>query len=449
MDKRPRRGRPLGVAIAGLGNVGRETARLLTANRAKFSARLGGDLRLAWVCERRASARRMGLPGSVRRATDFAPLLRDPAVDIVIELFGGVRHARRLVLDALAAGKHVVTANKHLLSQCWNEVCAASRRHERSVYFEAAVAGGIPIVQAIRFGLAANRIDTVYGIFNGTTNHILSQMAHEGCEMADALREAQRLGMAEADPTLDLNGTDTAHKISIVASMLTGNWLPPDRIPRQGIERIEAEDIGFAVRSLGRTVRLIGTIAPRWDARPVSVEAHVQPTLVPLKHPLAAVHGGYNAVIVQASAADDLMFYGKGAGPGPAASAVLADLLALGGEILGGGAPTYPSGPQEGGNARHRIASPVEESEAPYYLKLRVRDVPGALSRITGILGRAGISIARIHQDARAAGRGRAVPVMILTHAARRALIDRARRAITALPMVDRAHSCLRLLPDS
>lgn len=425
----------VGVAVFGLGNVGGETARLLRTRKTELSARLGAPLELKWVVSRRAgaAAKRLGLPASVRRAKTGTEALRDPSVDVVVELFGGLNAARRLVLDAFAAGKHVVTANKHLVSERYEELDRAARRAGRGFAFEAAVAGGIPIVGAIRDGLAANRVERVTGIFNGTTNYILSKMAHDGCEMRAALLEAQRLGMAERDPTMDLNGTDTTHKIAILGSMLSGRWVEPRKVAREGIERVEAEDIAFATGRLGHTVRLIGCVAPSKDGG--SVEAHVQPTLIPLEHPLAAVHGGYNAVMIQASSAEDLMFYGKGAGPGPTASAVLADVLSV---ARGDGAPAPR--PTRG---RAKI---VPECPAPYYLKLRVADVPGALSAITGKLGKEGVSIAQIYQNDRGA---RWVPVMILTHTTSRDHLDRALAAIVKLPTVSASRTRLRILPHA
>lgn len=432
--------------------MGFETVRLLRANRGKFEARLGGGLELRWVCDLAPGpkARKLGLPKRVRRTRDFKRVLADPDVDVVVELFGGLRHARGLVLGALAAGKHVVTANKHLLSMQWNEILGEARRRGLHVYYEASVAGAIPIIKALRSGLAANRISSVFGILNGTTNYVLTKMAHDGSALADAVREAQRLGMAERDPTLDLNGTDTLHKVSILASLLTGTWIDPKRVPRQGIEGVEADDVRFAVDRLDRTARLIGTVSIDWDSKPVRVETHVQPTLIPVKHPLAAVHGGYNAVLVKASAAEDLMFYGKGAGPGPAASAVLADVLALSQDILSEARP-------HGGKTRGPRIRLAEESPAPYYIKLRVRDVPGALGRITGILGKCGISIARIHQrggghysSSRRPRGGRAsdgVPVMLVTHETSRSRVDKALKRITALGTVAARRSLLRILP--
>jgi homoserine dehydrogenase len=441
--------RSIGIGLAGLGNVGGEVARLLLAHRDEFRRRIGAELRLAAVCSRGAASRTrsLRLPKSVRRVRRWQDLLRDPSVEVVVELFGGVDAARSLVLGALGSGRHVVTANKMLLSRHWDEVFRTARGKGRRVYFEASVAGGIPILQALREGLAANSIRSVLGIFNGTTNHILSEIALSGRSMAEALREAQRLGLAESDPSLDMSGGDTAHKLSVVASLLAGRWFPPERIPYEGIESVSAEDLRFALAHLGRTVRLIGTLRFDWDSDPVRVEAHVRPTLVSLKHPLANVHGSYNAVLVDTSSAGDLMFYGQGAGPGPAASAVIGDLLQMGREMLlapteGGGRPkaALPSRPLR----------PAPESDAAFYIRLLLTDRPGVLARVAGLLGERGISIAQIHQEVpgndERLRKQPPVPVMIVTHSTKASAVRQALRETGRLPGVSGHPVCLRML---
>lgn len=434
----------IGVGIAGLGNVGGEVVRLLLARGADFRRTLGAELKLSVVCDRgvSAAARKLDIPAGVGRSRRIQDLVTRNEVDIVVELLGGMDGARSLVLQALEKGKRVVTANKALLSRHWDEVFSAASAGNSAVRFEASVAGGIPIIQAVEEGLSANRIRSVLGIFNGTTNYILSEMAHTGLEMEAALRQARRLGMAEKDPTLDLNGSDTQHKLSILASLLSGAWFRPDWIAREGIENVQAEDLRFGMEKLSRTVRLIGTVAFDWSGSQVRVEAHVRPTLVPLKHPLAGVHGGYNAVLVQASAAGDLMFYGKGAGPGPAASAVLADILHFARELAGG--EQKLSGPPEHEAAKPRVR-PAEESDSAFYLKLRLKDKPGALSAVTGALGREGISISQIHQDRPS---GSAVPVMIATHSTSRRALDSALKTVCRQSAVSGKPTVLRLLPE-
>ncbi|MBI5245461.1 MAG: homoserine dehydrogenase [Elusimicrobia bacterium] len=451
--------RPIGIGLAGLGNVGSEVARLLCARREEFRRRTGAELRLAAVCERRRRAvLSLRLGKGVRRVSRWQDLLRVPEVEVVVELMGGEGAALALVLGALSSGRHVVTANKMLLSRHWDEVFKTARSKGRRVYFEASVAGGIPIIQAVREGLAANRIRSVLGIFNGTTNYVLSEMAHNGCPMPEALRRAQRLGLAERDPSLDMSGADTAHKVSVLASLLAGRWFPPERIPCEGIESVALEDIRFAISHLGRTARLVGKLAFDWDADPVRVEAHVRPTLVPLAHPLANVHGAYNAVLVDTSSAGDLMFYGQGAGPGPAASAVLGDLLQLGRELSSRSSaaarptercreevpPPMPWG-------RPRAAPPslplrqAPESDAAHYVRLQLADKPGMLAQVAGALGRAGISISQIHQD-KPKDPKRPVPVMIATHSAPAESLRRSLAAIAQLPGVRGRPVCLRML---
>lgn len=429
--------RTINVAVAGLGFVGRETVRLLVKNKEKFARRLGANLVLAAVCDREVSreAKRLGLSSSVFRATDPREIATRPGIDIVVEVLGGLEAPRKLVLDALRAGKHVVTANKRLLSHCWKEIESASARHGGRVYFEGSVAGGIPILQALDNGLAANSISAVYGILNGTTNYILSR-AEEGLSADEALREAQRLGLAEKDPSMDLNGTDTAHKVSVLASLMTGAWIDPDKITREGILNVDREDFDFAKKELGRTVRLLGVLRLNWK-NPVQVEAHVSPTLVPLGHPLAAVHGEYNALLVKASAAGDLMFYGKGAGPGPAASAVVGDVFMLARDIRG----SVPAKNSLSGSA---ALVPIENSVSPFYLRLHVQDRPGVLAGITAALGRRGISIASIHQSDTPQAHG--IPVVITTHPTSQGAFARALKGILALKTVSRRHTVLRML---
>ncbi len=426
----------INVAIAGLGSVGRRTVKLLREHGRGSQQPAGARLIVAAVADRRArrEARSLGLPASVRRETAPERLLDYPP-EILVELLGGLETPRRLVLAALRRGVSVVTANKRLLAHCWSELEQARRASGARLYFEASVAGGIPILSALEKGLAANRIQSVHGILNGTTNYILSR-AEQGVAPAEALKEAQRLGLAEKDPTLDLNGTDTAHKVCVLASLLTGSGLDPESIPRQGITEVRREDAAFASTELGRTVRLLGTLKLHWGAGRVRLEAHVAPTLVPLSHPLAAVRGEYNAVLVNASEAGDQMFYGKGAGPGPAASAVVSDVLMLTRDLLGAAAPV----PRP---ARRVTLSPPGDSVASYYLRLRADDRPGVLAAISRALADQRVSIATIHQSP--SGRGRA-PVMITTHPAPQRRFSAAVGRILASGAVERGHAVMRLL---
>ncbi|MBI5200701.1 MAG: homoserine dehydrogenase, partial [Elusimicrobia bacterium] len=289
------------VGIAGLGVVGSEAVRLLQDAGPDFARRLGAKLELVAVCDRRAAqkAAALKLSKSVRLYRDPVKLAKDDRLDDVVETLGGLEEARRLVLASLDGGRHVVTANKRLLAHHWTELFTAAKASRRRLYFEGSVAGGIPILAALHKSLAANRIRRVLGILNGTTNFILTRMASQGVSLEDALAVAQAKGLAEKDPTLDLNGTDAAHKVAVLASLVTGRWIRSEAVAREGITRIAPEDMAFAARELDRTIRLIGCVDLDWSTKPAGVACHVYPTLVPLDHPLASVHGEYNAVMVQ------------------------------------------------------------------------------------------------------------------------------------------------------
>lgn len=429
--------RTIKVGVAGLGFVGRRAVRLLAANRAKFARRLGASVELAAVCDRDVprEAKALKLPSSVFRARHPQELVSHSGLDIIVELLGGLEAPRRLVLSALKAGIHVVTANKRLLSHCWDELQAASAAGKGRLYFEGAVAGGIPLLHALENSFAADRIEALYGILNGTTNYMLTR-AEEGLEMEAALKEAQALGFAEKDPSLDLSGRDSAQKVSVLASLVAGAWVRPGEIAREGITRLSSQDLDFAQKTLGRTVRLLGTL--RFHGKdPVKVEAHVFPTLVPLGHPLAAVRREYNAVLVKASAADDLMFYGKGAGAGPAASAVVGDVFMLARDLLAG----LPPPRRQSGLA---VVVPIEESVSPFYFRIFAKDRPGVLARITAALGRRAISISTIHQSD--APRPQGVPIVLTTHPTTHGRFHKALKDILALKTVARRHTVMRML---
>jgi homoserine dehydrogenase len=413
--------RTIRVAVAGLGVVGRETVRLLRQNSDRFAARLGAPVEIAAVCDRQAAreAKALGLPASVIRVTDPAALSRLPRLDIVVELLGGLDAPKRLALESLTAGRHVVTANKRLISHCWPQLQRASRRGGGRLSFEGSVGGGIPLINALESSFAANRIEAVHGILNGTTNYILSAM-ERGVSAASALAEAQRLGFAEKDPSLDLTGRDTAQKISVLSALLTGTALDPEKIAREGITAVEEQDVVFARQTLGRVPRLLGALRLHWGPV-VRAEASVFPTLVPLDHPLAAVRGEYNAVLIKASSADDLMFYGKGAGAGPTASAVAGDVFLLSRDLLGG-LPARALVPLRVETA------PRESAVSAFYLRLSAQDRPGVLAAITAALARERISIATIHQSQR--GRAGKVPVVLTTHPCPAGAFERARRRI-------------------
>ena len=428
----------LNIAVAGLGTVGREAVRLLRARRAELKERLGAELRLVAVADRAAAreARNLGLAASVVRYRDPLEMAKRAEADLFVELLGGLETPRRFALAALGRGKALVTANKRLLAHTWPEITGAARDNGARLAFEGSVAGGIPVLRALELSFSGDRVLGVDGILNGTTNYILSR-GEEGLSPEAALKEAQHLGFAEKDPTMDVSGQDAAQKLTVLAGLVTGGWLKPGSFPVAGIEAISARDISFARERLGMTVRLIASLRFATHGAAPSVDASVTPTLLKLSHPLAAVRRQYNALMVHTDSAGDLMFYGRGAGAGPTASAVLGDVFVLSRDILGGLPPRALA-------ARKLSSVSPDLASSGWYLRLDVLDKPGALARITDALGREKVSIAAIHQDP-VAGR-RSVPVMIVTHPASRGAFNKARRRIMALSAVKPEHCVMRIM---
>jgi homoserine dehydrogenase len=428
----------LNVAVAGLGTVGRETVRLLRSRRAELADRLGAELRMVAVADRGAAreARALGLPASVVRYRDPLDMAKHAEAHIFVELLGGFETPKRFALAVLGRGKALVTANKRLLAHAWPAVTGAARASGARLAFEGSVAGGIPVLRALELSFSGDRVLGVDGILNGTTNYILSR-GEEGATPAQALAEAQELGFAEKDPAMDLSGQDAAQKLSVLAGLITGGWLKPGSFPVAGIESVTARDLTFARERLGMAARLVASLRFSGKANAPSVSASVAPTLVPLSHPLAAVRRQYNALLIHAASAGDLMFYGKGAGAGPTASAVLADVFVLARDLRGG-LPETAVAPR-----RLTLASP-DDSIFSYYLRIEVLDRPGSLARIADALADAGVSIAAIHQD-RAIGERR-VHVMIVTHPTANARFERARRRILSLPAVSPRHCAMRMM---
>lgn len=426
------------VAVAGLGTVGRETVRLLRARRAEIAEKLGAELRVVAVADRDAAreARALGLPSTVTRYKDPLEMAKSARADLFVELMGGLESPRRFALAVLGRGGSLVTANKRLLAHTWPEIALMARTPGARLAYEGSVAGGVPVLRALELSFSGDRVLGLDGILNGTTNYILSR-GEEGVSPADALREAQELGFAEKDPSLDLSGQDAAQKLTVLAGLVTGGWLRPGSFPVQGIESISARDLAFARERLGMTARLVASLRFTGEASAPSAAASVAPTLVPLGHPLAAVRRQYNALLVKTDSAGDLMFYGRGAGAGPTASAVLADLFMLARDLRGGLPPAQRP-------ARKLSLLSADEAVSGFYLRLEVLDRPGALARITDALGREGVSISAIHQD-KAEG-VKAVPVMIATHPAKLGSFNRARRRILALSAVGPRHCAMRMI---
>ena len=412
------------IGLLGLGTVGAGIVKILQAQRAMLEERAGCRLTLAAIADTDLTRPREGLDLKALPMTgDAATVLGNPAVQVVIELVGGVEPARTFILRALAAGQHVVTANKALLAHHGAELYEEARRRGVTLGFEAAVAGGIPLIRAIKEGLTANRVRSLAGIVNGTCNYILSKMTDEGRDFGEVLKEAQAHGYAEADPTLDIEGMDSAHKLQILVSLAFRTFVDLKDIHTEGITRVTSSDIAYA-RELGYRIKLLA-IAKAVDG---GVEVRVHPTMIPANSPLAAVSGVFNAVFITGDAVGDLMFYGRGAGQMPTASAVWSDALEIARRIAHG-IPALALELPSAGPAALPLR-PMETIRCCYYLRVMAQDKPGVLSRVAGILGENDISIANVIQKGR--GTREAVPVVIVTHEARE------RDMRTALAKIDR-----------
>jgi homoserine dehydrogenase len=425
------------IALLGLGTVGSGVVKILEAERALLEERAGCRLTLSAVADADMTRPREGV--DLRRlpmVPDAARVLEDASTQIVIELIGGLEPARTFILKALQAGKHVVTANKALLAHHGEELYEEARRRGLTLAFEAAVAGGIPLIRAVRDGLVANRVRSAYGIVNGTCNYILSKMTDEGLDFSLVLKEAQAHGYAEADPTLDIEGLDSAHKLQILVMVAFRTSVNLKDIHTEGITRVTAQDIEYA-RELGYRIKLLAIA----KASNGGVEARVHPTMIPADSPLAAVSGVFNAVFITGNAVGDLMFYGRGAGQMPTASAVWSDALEIARRIAHG-VPTLAIELPFVGNSPLPLR-PMEEIRCCYYLRVMAQDRPRVLSRIAGILGDNDISIANVIQKGRATSE--AVPVVMMTHEARERDMRQALAAIDRLEAVAGTTTMIRV----
>ncbi|MBI4013954.1 MAG: homoserine dehydrogenase [Candidatus Rokubacteria bacterium] len=418
----------IGIGLLGIGTVGGGVLKIHRQNRAGLEAKAGCRLRIAAVADRDVTTPRAGLTlAEWPLTTDVDRVLGDPAVAIVIELIGGLEPARTFILRAIAAGKHVVTANKALVATHGLELFEAARRRGVLLGFEAAVAGGVPILRALRDGLAANRILSLYGIINGTSNFILTKMTEEGREFREALAEAQAAGYAEADPTLDVEGIDSAHKLQILASLAFRTAVDLKGIHTEGITAVTSEEIANA-RELGYRIKLLA-IAKATDG---GLEARVHPTMIPATSPLSAVSGVFNAIFLTGDAVGDQMFYGRGAGQMPTASAVWSDAIEIARRIAHGHMALPEDLPLQATDGLR--LRPMEQISSAYYLRVMMQDRPGALSQVAGILGRHAISIASVIQKER--HHVAAVPVVMMTHEAVERNLRAALAEIDRLPVV-------------
>ncbi len=437
----------VGVGLIGLGTIGTGVAKVLAQNASVISQRLGFPLRLARVADLDLETDRGVDLSGVRFDADASGLIADPEVEIVVELIGGYEVARRFTLEAIGAAKHVVTANKALLAKHGKEIFEAAAKQGVDVAFEASVGGGIPILRSMREGLSANRIQSLHGIMNGTTNYVLTEMEKTGEDFEVVLKRAQELGYAEADPTFDVDGIDAAHKLTLLVAMAYGAELTDEDIPTEGIRGLApldfeaAEEFGYRIKLLGIAKRHEG---PDGNER---IEARVHPTMIPRESLLAKVDGAMNAIAVHGDAVGPTLFYGAGAGELPTASAVVADLMEVAREIRRGSAGRVAPLSYVPDHLERKPLVPSSELHARCYLVFSAEDRPGVLGHIASILGEHGISIQSVIQKSPAPG-ARAVPVVVLTHPAHEQAVQAAMAEVDRLDEVRAPTRLVRIEED-
>jgi homoserine dehydrogenase len=420
---------PITVALLGGGTVGSQVARLILEHSEDLAARIGAPLELVGVAVRDASKSRDGIPAAL--VTDDAAALAARGSNIVVEVMGGIEPARTLILQAMAAGSSVVTANKALLAADGATLYAAAADNGVDLYFEASVAGAIPLLRPLRESLAGDRVVKVLGIVNGTTNFILSKMDEEGADYSDVLAEAQRLGYAEADPTADVGGLDAAAKAAILAELAFHTRVTFDDVSCEGITGVTAADVA-AARDMGFVIKLLA-VAERTEDGGVIVRVH--PTMVPRSHPLASVRDAFNAVFIEAESAGEMMFYGRGAGGAPTASAVLGDVVAVARNLRSGG-----QGPRESTYAALEIRG-IDQARTRYYVNLDVADRPGVLATIARAFSDNGVSIQVVRQD----GHGDDAGLIVRTHLAKDGDLSRTIEALRGLDVVKQVVGVMRV----
>ncbi|MBS1188625.1 MAG: homoserine dehydrogenase [Rhodocyclaceae bacterium] len=422
--------KPINVGLLGIGTVGGGTWTVLSRNAEEITRRAGRPIRITAVADKNLELAKKVTGGACKVTDDAFAVVNDPEIDIVIELIGGYGVAKELVLKAIENGKHVVTANKALLAVHGTEIFQAAGKKGVMVAFEAAVAGGIPIIKALREGLTANRIEWIAGIINGTTNFILSEMRDKGLPFETVLKEAQRLGYAEADPTFDIEGVDAAHKATILSAIAFGIPVQFDKAYVEGITKLQAADIKYA-EQLGYRIKLLGLAKRQAEG----IELRVHPTLIPAKRLLASVEGAMNAVVVQGDAVGTTLYYGKGAGAEPTASAVIADLVDVTRLATADPEHRVPHLAFQPDAMSNLPILPMSEILSGYYLRLRVEDKPGVLADVTRLLAEQQISIDAMLQREPEEGEGE-TDIIILTHVCKEKAADAAIAKIEALPAV-------------
>jgi len=432
--------RKVNLGLIGFGTVGTGVMELLQRNGSIIKQKVGTEISIKAICDKNPERLRLARDmktGNGILTRDFRRILNNPEIDIVVELIGGYEPARRILLSSIQRGKHVITANKAVLARSWAEIFSKAQKHKVLVYFEASVGAGIPVIQALNEGLSANKIKVILGILNGTTNYILTKMSKEGVDFRTALAEAKEAGFAEADPSMDLEGMDTLHKLAILGSIAFGTQVNLEDVYCEGITNIAQEDIKYAKSEFGYVVKLLAIL----KVTNKGIDLRVHPTFIPEEHLLTSVDEEYNAIYITGDAVGETMFYGKGAGQMPAASAVVSDIIYLSRNVynnIAGRVPYVLCDPKK----KLRLLN-INDIETKYYIRFTVVDRPGVLSKISGILGKNGVSIASVFQKESVSARE--VPIIMVTHRAREGDIRKALRDIDRLEVVRRRSRFIRI----
>ena len=427
--------RKINVGLLGFGTVGSGFVDIFTRRASRIRARTGIDVRIKKICDKDIRTSRKIKVDRDILTTRPQDILQDPEIEIVVELIGGIHPAKEFIIFALNNKKYVVTANKALLAEQGKEIFETAEEKGVEIRFEASVGGGIPIIKALREGLVANRIESILGIINGTSNYILSQMRHENKDFKEALSNAQRKGYTETDPTLDIAGLDSAHKLAILASLCFGRWVSGDEVYVEGVQDISLSDVRYA-EEFGYVIKPLA-IARR-DGKGLGVRVH--PAMIPKTHLLASVDGAYNAIYVTADLVGRLLMYGKGAGMLPTANAVAGDVLDIAKGIGSGSAPFRFSSFRKGGVEYIKALGDIETR---FYVRFSVIDKPSVLARISGILGKHKVSIATVVQKERR--KAKVVPIVMMTHEAKESALKQAIKEIDKLSMVKAKSVAIRI----
>ena len=432
------------IGLIGFGTVGSGLAQVLHEQQVRLQNRIGASIRLTQVADIMVDSlpEHIAQGGKVRLTKDANDIFTDPEISIVVELIGGIEPAKTFILKAIEHGKHVVTANKALLSQHGREIFEAASRKGVEVGFEASVGGGIPVIKALKEGLVGNRILSIMGIMNGTANYILTQMTDHSTPFEAVLKDAQQKGFAEADPTYDIEGIDTAHKLVILMTIAYGTHIRLDQVTTEGISRIQPIDIDFA-KEFGYRIKLLAISRNHGD----HVEARVHPTMIPEEHLLANINGAYNAIHFKGDMVGNVVLYGLGAGKMPTGSAVVADVVDIARDIMTDAVQRVPSLSYLPEHFSEKQITPLEDLRCPYYFRMTALDKPGVLSNIAGILGKYDISIESVIQKGR--DHTESVPLVILTHEAGEAAVQHAIAEIDGLDIVTDKTVKIRILADN